>query len=147
MSTLLGVLQLVGKGGGELFVFDDALVRASTGVGAAIMNALSSDSRAAGESVLKALAGDLSNYSAMTPEQIEAEQPSNHLVLLRNVLSATLTKGRWPSTAQRTLVLTSPTGATLEFHWPGNGATRPLNHDDYAVALLSKAFPRLLVRL
>lgn len=148
MSTLLGILQVVGRGGNELFIFDDALVRAATGVGAALMNVLGTDKGSSAEALLTAMSGDLDSYATRTPEQIAAEIPSNLLVWTSNVRSAVLTRGRWPSTAQRRLTLTSPTGATLDFSWPGDGATRPLNHDEYAVAVLSKALPGVLeVRL
>ena len=36
MSELLGQLQLSGKGGNELYVYDDCLVRASTGLVASL---------------------------------------------------------------------------------------------------------------
>lgn len=144
MSRLLGVLQLVGRGGNELFVFDDALVRAATGVGAALMGALGGEGSNPAEAFLSAMSGDLESYTTKTPEQIADASPANLLVRRANIASASLTRGRWPSTGQRRLTLTAPTGAALVFSWPGDGATRPLNHDGYAVPLLTRALGDLL---
>jgi hypothetical protein len=147
VSTLLGVLQLAGKGGNELFVFDDAIVRAATGLGAALLGALDSSSTEGREALRKAFAGQ-EHYADLGPLQIAQQAKGNVLIWNRTVRSAVLSKGRWPSTGLRRLTLSLSTDQTYEVSWPGDGATRPLNNDDYAVSLLSRAFPDVLdVRL
>jgi hypothetical protein len=147
VSTLLGVLQVVGKGGNELFVFDDAIVRAATGLGAALLGALDSSSTEGKEALRKAFAGQ-EQYADRGPLQIAQQARGNVLIWNRTVTSAVLSKGRWPAVGLRRLTLSLRTQQTYELSWPGNGATRPLNRDDYAVSLLSKAFPDVLdVRL
>jgi hypothetical protein len=143
VSTLLGVLQVVGKGGNELFVFDDAIVRAATGLGAALLGALDGSSVEGKAALRKAFAGE-DTHAELGPVQIAQQSKGNVLIWTRTVTSAVLTKGRWPSTGLRRLTLTLSTDQTYELSWPGDGATRPLNNDDFAVALLSKAFPGVL---
>ncbi|MCU1594890.1 MAG: hypothetical protein JWO12_2282 [Frankiales bacterium] len=135
MSALLGVLQLTGKGGNELYVFDDALVRAATGLSAALLGAL--DGARNAEALMKAVSGD--SLSDKGPEEIAAQSHGNRLIWLRNVQGAALTRGRWYSPGRRTLALTAVNGEEITFGWPGDGATRPLNHDAYVVAVLERA--------
>ena len=145
MSSLLGILQVTGRGGNELYVFDDALVRASTGLGAALLGALDSTTAAGAEALTRAVTGGSLEH---TPQQLAAQSKTNTLLWTREVVSVVLAKGRWPSTGLRRLTLTLRDGRSVEHTWPGDGATRPLNHDAYAVSLLEKAFPGLLeVRL
>jgi hypothetical protein len=147
MSTLLGVLQVVGKGGNELFVFDDAVVRASTGLGAALLGALDSSSAEGKEALRQAFSGQ-EQPADLGPLQIAQQAKGNILIWSRTITSAVLTRGRRPAVGLRRLTLSLTTGQSYELSWPGNGATRPLNMDDYAVSLLSKAFPDVLdVRL
>jgi hypothetical protein len=147
MSTLLGVLQVVGKGGNELFVFDDAIVRAATGLGAALLGALDSSSSEGKEALRKAFTGQ-EHYADLGPLQIAQQAKGNVLIWTRTITSALLARGRWPAVGQRTLTLSLSTGQTYQLSWPGDGATRPLNLDDDAVSLLSRAFPDVLdVRL
>ncbi len=141
MSTLLGMLQVTGKGGNELFVFDDALVRASTGLGAALMGTL--DGPTGAQALKRAVVGGEA-FATESPEEIAQQSRRNALVWTRNLERAVLTKGRWPGVGLRRLTLTAVSGDTLVFSWPGDGATRPLNHDAYAVSLLSRALPDLL---
>jgi hypothetical protein len=142
VSVLLGVLQVTGRGGNELYVFDDAVVRAATGLGAALLGALDSSTAAGAEALTRAVSG--AGFADKTPEQLTSQSKTNALVWSRDVTSAALAKGRWPSTGLRRLTLTLRDGRTVEHSWPGDGATRPLNHDAYAISLLSKAFPGLL---
>jgi hypothetical protein len=148
MSRLLGVLSLTGKGGAHLFVFDDALVRATTGasLAAALLrhNATAHKPGLLGASLATALAGDLGAYATMSPEQIAAENPSNQGVWVRDLSAAVLAPGRWPSTGLRRLTVTLRMGETRTYEWPGDGATRPLNRDADAVPLLSYALGDLL---
>jgi hypothetical protein len=147
VSTLLGVLQVVGKGGNELFVFDDAIVRAATGLGAALLGALDSSSTEGKEALHKAFAGR-EHHADLGPLQIAQQAKGNVLIWNRTVISAVLSKGRWPAVGLRKLTLSLSTDQTYELSWPGDSATRPLNMDDYAVSVLSKAFPDVLdVRL
>lgn len=146
MSKLLGVLQVTGRGGNELYVFDDALVRASTGLGAALLGALDSHTAAGAEAMTRAVTG--AGFTDHSPQQLASQSKTNTLLWTREVVSVVLAKGRWPSTGLRKLTLTLRDGSTVEHTWPGDGATRPLNHDPYAVSLLGKAFGDLLeVRL
>jgi hypothetical protein len=146
VSTLLGVLQTSGKGGNELFVFDDALVRASTGLGAALLGAIDSSTTEGAEALKRAVTGK--GLADKGPEQLLAQSRTNTVVWTRDLQGAVLAQGRWPSTGLRRLTLTLKDGSTVEHSWPGDGATRPLNHDAYAVALLTSALPDLLdVRL
>lgn len=146
MSRLLGVIQTSGKGGNELFVFDDALVRAATGLGAALLGALDSSSVEGAAAVRRAATGQ--GTADAGPEQLAAQGKGNTLVWRRDVAAATLTRGRWPTTGLRRLRLVLHDGRVVEHGWPGDGATRPLNHDAYAVPLLAQALGDLLeVRL
>ncbi|MDX6214472.1 MAG: hypothetical protein QOG99_56 [Frankiales bacterium] len=133
MSTLLGALQLSGRGGNELFVYDDCLVRASTGLLAALTG---------GEFNLAALSGRLDTHAS--PEVLVMQHPDNRLVRRLDIREASLSRGRWPATGLRRLTLTLHSGTVLRFDWPGDSATRPLNHDEYASALLASAFDALL---
>jgi hypothetical protein len=141
MSILLGVLQVTGKGGNELFVFDDALVRAATGLGAALFGALDGSK---GPAAVKRAVASAEDHSGDTPEEIAQQSKGNVLVWTRNLERAVLTKGRWPGVGLRRLTLTAVGGDSLVFSWPGDGATRPLNHDEYAISLLSRALPDVL---
>lgn len=146
MSTLLGILQLTGRGGNELFVYDDALVRAATGLGAALLGALDSSSTAGVEAIARAFAGQDAN-AGLAPVEIAAQATTNVLVWQRDVAAAALTRGRWPSTGLRRFTLTLRSDTTFVWSWPGDGATRPLNHDAYATSLLRQALPDLAVVL
>jgi hypothetical protein len=131
MSRLLGLLQLSGRGGNELFVYDDCLVRASTGLLAAVT--------ADKPLTLAALSGDLEEYRTMPPAQLVMQHPDN-----RMVREATLARGRWPATGLRRLTLRLHSGTVVRYEWAGDSATRPQNHDEYASALLASAFDTLL---
>ncbi|MCW2669477.1 MAG: hypothetical protein JWO27_1374 [Frankiales bacterium] len=109
MSQLLGFLQLSGRGGNELFVYDDCLVRASTGLLAAVT--------ADKPLNLAALSGDLEEYRTMPPAQLVMQHPDNRMVRRLDVREATLARGRWPATGLRRL-----TPATLGDRVVGSGA-------------------------
>ena len=132
MPELLGLLNLSGKGGNELYVYDDCLVRASTGLLASLTGGapLSLASFAA--------------PTAGTPEQVVMAHPDNRLVRRSDIRSATLARGRWPSTGLRRLTLQLHSGTVVRYDWAGDSATRPQNHDDYAVTLLRASLESLL---
>ena len=137
MSTLLGALQLSGRGGNELFVYDDCLVRASTGLLAALTG---------GEFNLAALTGRLDTEAA--PEALVMQHPDNRMVRRLDVREATLARGRWPATGLRRLTLRLHSGTVVRYDWAGDSATRALNHDSYAADLLQQSLGDLLaVRL
>ncbi|MDX6268202.1 MAG: hypothetical protein QOD70_2942 [Frankiales bacterium] len=136
MSQLLGFLQLSGRGGNELFVYDDCLVRASTGLLAAVT--------ADKPLNLAALSGDLEEYRTMPPAQLVMQHPDNRMVRRLDVREATLARGRWPATGLRRLTLRLHSGTVMRYEWAGDSATRPQNHDEYASALLASAFDTLL---
>ena len=146
MSTLLGVLQLSGRGGNELFVYDDAFVRAATGLGAALLGALDSSSAAGADALARAFSRR-GSHAELAPAEIAAQARTNVLVWKHDIAAAALTRGRWPSTGLRRLSLTLRSGTTVLWSWPGDGATRPLNHDAYATSLLAQALPDLDVGL
>ncbi len=149
MSTLLGVLSVTGKGGSLLFVFDDALVRAATGVGLVVSllrdTAKGRETSAdLGEALSDGLSGDLGRYATMTPEEIARASPGNRGVWTRDVAAASLARGRWPTTGLRRLTLTLSNGEFRTHEWAGDGASRPLNRDRDAVALLTRALGDIL---
>ena len=140
MSRLLGALQLSGKGGNELFVYDDCLVRASTGLLAAV--------QADQPLTAAALSGELEELRGLTADELVMRHRDNRMVRRRDVREATLARGRWPATGLRRLVLQLHSGTVVRYEWAGDTATRPLNHDSYAAELLSSALDELLdVRL
>lgn len=129
MSVLLGALNLSGRGGNELFVYDDCLVRASTGLLAALTG---------GEL-------DLSGHvDATSPEVLVMRHPDNRMVRRADVRMATLTRGRWPTTGLRRLTLTLHSGTVVRYDWAGDTATRALNTDAYASDLLGRSLGTLL---
>jgi hypothetical protein len=149
MSTLVGVLSLTGKGGSLLFVFDDALVRAATGMGlvASLLRDTARGREAAadiGEVLSTSLKGDIGKYATMTPEEIARESPGNSGVWVRDVVAASLARGRWPTTGLRRLTLTLNNGESRTLEWAGDEASRPLNRDRDAVALLTLALGPVL---
>ncbi len=135
MSDLLGALQLTGKGGNELFVYEDCLVRASTGLLATLTG------------------GELASLFAKQDNHVAADvlvmrHEDNRMVRRQDVREATLTRGRWPATGLRRLTLTLHSGTVVRYDWPGDSATRALNHDGYAADLLTQCLGELLeVRL
>jgi len=137
VSGLLGLLQLSGRGGNELFVYDDCLVRASTGLIAAV--------QADQPITPAALSGDLDELRGLSPDELVMRHPDNRMVRRRDVRDATLARGRWPATGLRRLTLQLHSGTVVRYEWAGDTATRPLNHDSYAAELLSTALQELLV--
>jgi hypothetical protein len=132
MSQLLGFLQLSGRGGNELFVYDDCLVRASTGLLAALTG---------GELDLSALSSEV---DAASPEVLVMRHPDNRMVRRQDVRSATLARGRWPSTGLRRLTVQLHSGTVVRYDWAGDTATRAMNHDAYAAELLERSLDPLL---
>lgn len=137
MSRLLGLLQLSGRGGNELFVYDDCLVRASTGLLAAV--------QADQPLTAAAVSGDLEALRGLTPDELVMRHPANRTVRRRDVREASLVRGRWPATGLRRLTLQLHSGTVVRYEWAGDTATRPLNHDGYAAELLASALEELLV--
>ena len=136
MSALLGALNLSGPGGNELFVYDDCLVRASTGLVAALTG---------GELDVATLSGQV---DAASPEVLLMQHRTNRMVRRQDIRSATLARGRWPSTGLRRLTLQLHSGTVVRYDWAGDTATRPQNHDEYAADLLLQSLGSLLeVRL
>jgi hypothetical protein len=135
MSELLGALALTGKGGNELFVYDDCLVRASTGLLATLTG------------------GDFSSLLGQSeapgsPDELVMRHPDNRMVRRQDIRSATLAKGRWPASGLRRLTVNLHSGTVVTYDWPGDTATRRLNNDAYAASLLTSALHELLeVRL
>jgi hypothetical protein len=109
MPELLGTLHLSGKGGNELQVYDDSLVRVSTGL--------------------------LARLGEVVPDQV---------VRRADVRSARLSRGRWPAKGLRRLTVQLHSGTVVRYDWAGDGATRPQNHDDFAVTLLRASLESLL---
>ena len=149
MSAFLGMLSVTGKGGSLLFVFDDALVRAAAGMGrvASLLRDTAEGRESSadiGEVLSASLSGDLGKYATMTPEEIARESPGNSAVWVRDVVSASLARGRWPTTGLRRLTLTLGNGESRIHEWAGDGASRPLNRDRDAVALLTLALGDVL---
>ena len=114
MSELLGALGLSGKGGNELFVYDDCLVRASTGLVATLT----------GGDVATLLGGP---QAPGTPDELVMRHPDNRMVRRLDIRDATLAKGRWPGdSATRRLnndayavtLLTAALGELLEVRLP-----------------------------
>ena len=130
MPELLGLLHLSGKGGNELFVYDDCLVRASTGLLASLT----------GGAPLS-FGGPV---AAGPPEEVVMQHPDNRLVRRADIRSASLTRGRWPATGLRRLTLHLHSGTVVRYDWAGDSATRPQNHDAYATTLLHAALESLL---
>ena len=140
MSRPVGVLNLSGRGGQELFVFDDCLVQATTGLAVALSQITGAATE--GTRLLGALTGSRKRYAEMSPDALVKEHASNRLFRVADIGAARLARGRWPSRQVR-LTLTLPDEVVV-LAWPGNGATRPLNHDEYAVELLRTVLgPRL----
>jgi hypothetical protein len=136
VSALLGALQLSSRGGNELFVYDDCLVQASTGLLAALTG---------GALDLATLSGQA---DASSPEVLVMQHPSNRLVRRQDIREATLARGRWPATGLRRLTLVLHSGTVVRYDWAGDTATRPMNHDAYAADLLQRCLDSLLaVRL
>ena len=136
MSALLGALQLSSSGGNELFVYDDCLVQASTGLLAALTG---------GELDLATLSG---RADASSPDALVMTHPNNRMVRRQDVREATLARGRWPATGLRRLTLQLHSGTVVRYDWAGDTATRPMNHDGYAAELLQQCLGSLLeVRL
>ena len=131
MAELLGVLHLNGKGGNELFVYDDCLVRASTG----LLATLTSGSP---RSLLS------SPVQAGTPDEVVMSHPDNRMVRRADIRSATLARGRWPATGLRRLTVHLHSGTVVRYDWAGDSATRPQNNDEYAATLLHAALESLL---
>src|SRR4051794_36658249 len=113
MSTLLGALSVNGKGGNELFVYDDCLVRASTGLVAALTG---------GQFDLS------SRPDTGDPEKLVMMHEANRLVRRADIRQASLACGRWPATGLRRLTVTLHSGTVVRYDWAGDTATRPLNH-------------------
>ncbi|MCU1600720.1 MAG: hypothetical protein JWO22_1429, partial [Frankiales bacterium] len=109
MSELLGALQLTGKGGNELFVYDDCLVRANTGLLAALTGGNLSQ-------LLEKLDDDVA------PDVLVMRHEDNRMVRRKDIREASLAKGRWPSTGLRRLTLTLHSGTVVSYDWPGDGA-------------------------
>ena len=138
MSELLGVLHLSGRGGNELFVYDDCLVRASTG----LLGMLTGGAPTS----LASLAGTA--LEGKSPNDVVMAHPDNRMVLRAHVREATLARGRWPSTGLRRLTLQLHSGTVVRYDWAGDTATRAMNHDAYAAELLTASLGDLLsVRL
>jgi hypothetical protein len=133
MSELLGALNLSGHGGNELFVYDDCLVRASTGLVAALTG---------GVLDLATLSGKV---DAGSPEVLVMQHSDNRMVRRQDIRSATLARGRWPSTGLRRLTLQLHSGTVVRYDWAGDTATRAMNHDAYASDLLQQSLGSLLV--
>lgn len=130
MPELLGLLHLSGKGGNELYVYDDCLVRASTGLVASLT----------GGAPLS-FGGPVPGGS---PDEVVMTHPDNRLVRRADIRTATLARGRWPATGLRRLTLQLHSGTVVRYDWAGDSATRPQNHDDYAVTLLRASLESLL---
>jgi hypothetical protein len=128
MSTLLGTLHLTGSGGSELFVYDDCLVRATTGLAASLSG---------GQSV-----------SPADPVVLVNAHEGNRMVRRADIRDAVLARGRWPMRGLRRLELHLHSGTVVQYDWAGDNATHALNADGYATDLLTRALHELLeVRL
>lgn len=127
---LLGTLQLTGKGGNELFVYDDCLVRASTGLLASLTGSDFASLR--------------TRPDTSSPEALLAQHADNRMVRRADVRAASLARGRWPATGLRRLVVELHSGTVVRYDWPGDSATRPLNADAYAADLLARALDPVL---
>jgi hypothetical protein len=124
MSELLGQLQLSGKGGNELYVYDDCLVRASTGLVASLTGG--------------------SPVTGGSPEEVVMAHPDNRMVRRADIRTGSLTRGRWPAKGLRRLQLELHSGTVVRYEWAGDGATRPQNHDEHASTLLHASLESLL---
>lgn len=148
MSELVGHLTVVGRGGLDVFIFEDAMVRAWCGMGTALsagaLNAGSSGGLGAlGAAASAAVAhrlrgrfkGERLRLSQLTPEEIAAENGGkNRLVLARDVQQAVVSK-KWWNPKERRMVMTMQDGSVLTWKWagaPGKG----MNPDEEVLAAL-----------